>query len=834
MVKFSSRVSKIGVFLSIGLSLSCQPTKTVLHSTTVAGLPKPANFIRHEKIDPKQTNRITLALNTKAPAAPFQTKAAQDNGIRFISIDVANLAAETLISTPDLIPLVNGAASTSLDVPRGELLRLVKVTFYDANRAPIGTEMKSFFRPSPNKDINVAINWVTTPVADTLGQLYTKNATLANTLDPEALQRAVERLVVSKTSPIIEKFPTAIDTATLSQNIANNGALPADIDPALYKPATLNLNVSGLPANEAVQLNIPFLGQNRQVTANGNLAIPLPPGNWPLQVTVPPNTFGGVPDKAVVLLNENYPLTLTMTPSVEVASGFSFTNQAALLNPTQTVPDSAPQLRMPASGQVTSIPNNLMSPMMFSWQANGNDVFLVTLALPDGKKYRFITNQTEWTPSPALWKALLTTQVDSGFHLTSTNTEAGAVDIKVSVHGGQQATLSDANPNNDLVRQASIDTLLRIAPIPATGNIYYWTTQGGNNIMTVLANANGNSNNPYYGTSTSNGCVGCHALTSKPEGSRKISMAKRPNNFDSILVMDRPTKTLLREIADGALSAWSPDGTKLIYSTNTPDPGAVSNIQVHTDLRIYNLTDNTDTPVNGASDTNFNETMPSWSPDGSKIVFTRYPRRGVMQLNPTSALPNQPTSMAHGLPLPVHGSHLYTVPATGGAITPLTGTNTDAIQRMYPVYTPNGKWIVFTRRDWTTLLQTQSLLNLMSRPFGDLIGMVQDSFLHVIPADGSAPSKVVGPASNGQVDAMARFSPEGNWLAFSSHRLGNNTRAQILISRFYPDAGTTDAPFYLPGPLPDTSNHVPVWDCDNVLDCTPPPLNRSGRGNNRP
>lgn len=830
MGNYRWKLAQLGLLCCTTVSLSCQTTKPVVHSPMTITTTKARQAIVHEKIDRALTNRITLNLNTYPQLPGFQTQAVADNGIRYMAIDVTNLASENLISTPDLLPVVNGVASVSLDVPRGELLRLVKITFYDAQKTIIGTQMKSFFRPSPNKEVLVTINWVTTPTADTLAQVYTQNPDLASSLDPDVLQRAVERLVVSKTSPVIEKFPTAIDTAALSQAIVNQGNLPTDIDPTLYKPATIQLKVSGLPANDSVVLTVPFLGQNRQVLANGTHNIPLPPGNWPLQVIVPPNSFGSVPDKANVLLNESFPLTLAMTPDVEIQNGVT-TNQAALLNPTQTVSESAPLLRMPTSGEVTTLPNNLMSPMTFSWNANGNDIFLVTLTLPGGKKYRFITTQTEWTPSATLWKSLLSNQIDSGFHLTAA--ESGSIDIQVSILGGQQSTLNDGNPDNDLVRHASIDTLLRIAPIPVTGSIYYWTTQGGNNIQKVLANANGNTNEAYYGTSTNNGCVGCHALTSPANGTKKIAMAKRPSNSDSLLVMDRAGKTILKELPDGALSAWSPDGTKLVYSTNTPDTSSYFGSQVYTNLRIYDVTTDTDAALNGASDANFNETMPAWSPDGTKIVFARFPRRAPMPITPTFTFPNEPTTMAHGIPLPNQGSHLYMVPATGGAITPLTGTQSDVIQRIYPVFSPDGKWVVFTHRDWTKPLQNISLLTLLSRSFGDLISLAEDSFLHIIPTDGSAPAKPIGPASNGKVDAMARFSPEGNWLAFSSHRLGNSTRAQLLISRFYTATGTTDAPFYLPGPLPDTSNHIPVWDCDSVAECTPPPLDRGnpGRGN---
>jgi len=72
----------------------------------------------------------------------------------------------------------------------------------------------------------------------------------------------------------------------------------------------------------------------------------------------------------------------------------------------------------------------------------------------------------------------------------------------------------------------------------------------------------------------------------------------------------------------------------------------------------------------------FDGSSPSWSPDGSTIAFT-----------------SSPPDRKH--------QELFTVPATGG--TPTRLTTSRRVDELYPVFSPDGRSVVFTRtRDYNT------------------------------------------------------------------------------------------------------------------------------------
>ncbi len=149
-----------------------------------------------------------------------------------------------------------------------------------------------------------------------------------------------------------------------------------------------------------------------------------------------------------------------------------------------------------------------------------------------------------------------------------------------------------------------------------------------------------------------------------PDGKWIAYVSNKTSDYmgQSALYVRRADSTDERMLMPGVRSAlsWSPDGKKIVYSRyNTPT------VQGHLyyDLYVYDLEKEEETPVTKGLRA-FN---PSWSPDGSTIAF-------------------------------VHGAdgtiNLSTVDATGGSRKELT-TFSKGEQVFTPTWSPDGAWILF-------------------------------------------------------------------------------------------------------------------------------------------
>lgn len=131
-------------------------------------------------------------------------------------------------------------------------------------------------------------------------------------------------------------------------------------------------------------------------------------------------------------------------------------------------------------------------------------------------------------------------------------------------------------------------------------------------------------------------------------------------------VTDGAINRLTNDYFDEADPQWSPDGTKIVFSSDRRDVPYVHTLR---DIRdSYDIfTMNADgTDVRRIAANPFNDRNPSWSPDGSHIVFTS-DRNGV--------------------------TNLYTVDLKAMTAAPLTNLLTGASS---PVWSPDGNNITFT------------------------------------------------------------------------------------------------------------------------------------------
>jgi Tol biopolymer transport system component len=159
--------------------------------------------------------------------------------------------------------------------------------------------------------------------------------------------------------------------------------------------------------------------------------------------------------------------------------------------------------------------------------------------------------------------------------------------------------------------------------------------------------------------------------------------------------------------------AWSPDGTKIAFSS-TRDGGGPAMMGVPAEIYVMNADGSNPTrlTIDGGND------EPAWSPDGTRIAFTKY-KDG--------------------------SADIYVMGADGSNPTRLT---TADVTDDEPAWSPDGTKIVFSSSRGTGVDE-----------------------IHIMNADGSNP--IVVTSSEGAFDDDApTWSPDGAKIAFSSNREG--------------------------------------------------------------
>lgn len=441
----------------------------------------------------------------------------------------------------------------------------------------------------------------------------------------------------------------------------------------------------------------------------------------------------------------------------------------------------------PNAGAV--VPRDL-APVDVQWQvAPGRDVYRVELAAETGDRLRGYVTTGSWLPPESEWRWLLTRAAGRTVTLTVTG---GAL------AGGQvtQTIGSDGQP-------------LRISRDDATGALFYFATTGdqvtGDGTLERLS-VGATKPDPYLNKSNNGGrCVGCHTLTRDGKRLAFVFFGLGLGSSMSLGAVEAtdPTKQLAPASQPAAQATFSPDGTRMVTSTE----GKLT-------LRDASGMSLGDIATSGPA------LYPDWSPDGKKLVFVR-----------PAALCKPAQGIGFGQQsIFVYGGSLVTMEWNGSTFANeqvlLQATAQES--NYYPSFSPDGAYLAFTRADGKTRSSWSSANDACAGKDGSGVSYDNPSAtIWILPLTGGAPIPLS--AANGEpmrTNSWPRWAPKADgeylWLSFSSTRpygnvlAGDDAHHQIWLTAVAPKGaapgGDPSSPaVWFPFQNLKTKNHIGTW-----------------------
>jgi len=209
-------------------------------------------------------------------------------------------------------------------------------------------------------------------------------------------------------------------------------------------------------------------------------------------------------------------------------------------------------------------------------------------------------------------------------------------------------------------------------------------------------------------------------------------------------------------------------------------------------LVVYDRDTKTYAPLPGADDPQYVQTNAVWSHDGNELVFARtkaYRAERLEQNN--SALIDEKDVPGFTVEKKPFRYDLYRIPfngGKGGTPLPIEGASGNGMSNYFPKFSPDGKWIVFTKSNSYMLLQP-------------------DSELWIMHATG-------GPArrlryNTPRMNSWHSWSSNSRWLVFSSKANGPYT--QLWLTHI-DDEGNDSPPVLLERfTSPDRAANIPEF-----------------------
>lgn len=335
-----------------------------------------------------------------------------------------------------------------------------------------------------------------------------------------------------------------------------------------------------------------------------------------------------------------------------------------------------------------SFPANIAPPKV-RWEDRVNNLWMLSVTAPGwDAPVRVITDRREWRYDPQTWNAMK---------------EAGEGWIDLEVRGCQ------VDNGERIGDQVYVDRVrIKISAYEADPRVVY-------RMVSPLFHALKTPDIHYRDVATfktgmflpgkGRYCTNCHSFPNNPSlAKEQISMSiairqqlvegKRYRNVGIYNFAKQKGRTLN---VNSFFMSWDPAGRKVATTvgrsiiskpliTLETQEFYVMNADIHIlDAEADPLTFH---PLPGASEADYLETLPDWSPDGKTIVFSRT----------THVEGQDPSNKRYDL---------YQVPyneGQGGTPKPVIGASHNGRSNYFARFSPDGKWLVFNQADYSALV----------------------------------------------------------------------------------------------------------------------------------
>ncbi len=373
------------------------------------------------------------------------------------------------------------------------------------------------------------------------------------------------------------------------------------------------------------------------------------------------------------------------------------------------------------------------------------------------------TTLDTWISSTELWEMIAASNRD------------GLVEVYVEAGSWDGSSLSS-------VRKGVSNSLV-VNRLDARGSVLYWAmnTKAIMRLPVGATEAEIFWRNPGPGQN----CIGCHALSEQAD--RLVVTHSGANGRFSIVDIEDPESP--ERIIDPN------DFNTITFKTVSPD-GQYFFGTDGTQASLYNVS-------NGVrvKDWSFDHIVahPDWSPDGSQILLVHVngAARSDLEFNKGEIVQ--------------YDFDIESLELGNGTVLKAAD---DTFNYYYPAYSPDGDWIVYNRAE-NTPPSDQSRRMCYAAPDAELWLMSRDGSIDIRldNANGFEPIQ----------NSYPRWGPLPDddvlWLAYSSRReypLEGPTDPQIWLVGIDPALAKqgqdpSSSPFWLPGQVLQTDNHLPVW-----------------------
>ena len=410
------------------------------------------------------------------------------------------------------------------------------------------------------------------------------------------------------------------------------------------------------------------------------------------------------------------------------------------------------------------VPRNLQG-LGFIWndnQSSSSTVYRIRFrsTITDISVY---TTDGQWISSTELWEMIAASNRD------------GLVEVYVEAGQWDGSSLSS-------VRKGTSNRLV-VNRLDARGSVLYWAM----NTRAIMRLPVGATEAEFFWRNPGPGqnCIGCHALSEQAD--RLVVTHSGANGRFSIVDISDP-ETPERVVEPNNFNTLtfktvSPDG--LYFFGTNGNQASLFNVSNGVRIKDWNF----DQPV----------AHPDWSPDGSQILLVHVngASRSDLEFNQGEIVQ--------------YDFDIETLELQNGVV---LKENNETFNYYYPAYSPDGNWIAYNRAN-NTAPSDQSLRMCYAAPDAELWLMSRDGSIDIRldNANGFEPMQ----------NSYPRWGPLPDddvlWLAYSSRReypLEGPSEPQIWLVGIDPSKAEqgedpSSSPFWLPGQVIQSDNHLPVW-----------------------